>query len=1063
MAQRTIEKADGSKVRQFVDDSGKVVSEQKISKSGKHSSWKIIDPRTGKEASSPDKPPKGFSKGYSSFSHASAGEGKRIEEKRDASGNVLERKVIDKKTGKVLWKDVSGGATGAVLTNVIGKSRRIGGFSSKQIKSIEGRGKDRVTYEEYYQGEPVYKVEEKILKRLASKKLQKKGGNFVEVTPVEKELTVSYFRNGKAVPISSKRLSDREIKGRGDREYVISGLMKLLGKSRKDVEKMVRITKKRAKSPANPKGEITPGDVIEMARATGQGQGKLAEVRGTPEGVYGELTKPQKVSMHLSTLLSPKFVPYVTSLAPGGVTPQEVVVGNIKLSEPPSDKEIREFHNQRSKAIELYNKNRIPAHLATVFSPRAFTYLSSAVIPGGLTPRDVAIENLRRYSVEPARTGRKQKFLPYLLRSPAFQIPAFFAGGAVLGSTASPVVGKVAQIPGVVSLASSRLVRYGIPAVMMGQITSHAYSEYALNVQSGMPKTEAIERVAGKYGKEVANIVAVGVGLETGLKAGFPFKRKTLKTAEGRTFANALVLEYSEPRGAVKLLGKVDDIPAKELAGYEVGGSPFESKTVRRILEKGLPEEELFKLDFHQKYGGKLKGIPSQFVDPQVIREGTELLSNKAVKETLDIIKKEPHLVYGSQAGKTMYPGLLGRRAIHDIDIMIYKNADDVLKVAEKVNKRLNSLGYKTVLESGSSTHSTGAYKIYIEKPNGRYGKALEIFSKEASYGAGVPEGGWGFRYGLEPKKVKGVSAMSPGEHMLRKGGSILQVTEGGFAPAEHRMKDIVDYILTAKGQIASMEARPLMSVTRGKIIKSMKKDLKKLQKAWGVTDEMLEQGQFILGANIPSTSGVRGSYAVLPPTPSGLLTRPSSPGVSQRYSMPRASRLSSSSVPSRVSARDIYRRLASAQRNYLARGRPSRPSRASMRLNYRGSYGLRQRPSRPSAPSRPSRPSMPRTRSRPSRPSRPSPSVFDFLFSRPSRPSRSRPSKGSPSGSSPPSSPSVPPYYYYLFSQAPFRPFGRAPPVALRRRRLGRTYDKEYIAERERARRLFLSLFRRY
>jgi len=1025
MVLQTIVKPDGTKIRQTVDEQGNVTATQEITKEGEYKPWKIIDKRTGKPAGSPDKPPKGYGKGYASFEHAVAGSGKKVKYQYDDKGKLKERIVIDKQTGRILWKDVAGGATGAVMTNVIGKSRRIGGITAKDIKSVMATGKESAFYEEYEQGKPKYKVEQKVIKRLATKRLQNKRGEFVEVTPVEKEIKFTIFRNGREIPVETRRMADKEIGGRGSREYIISGLMKLLGKPRKEVEKMVRITKERAKKqPRNPTGEITPADVIATAQSIAMAKEQPGvQITPTKEGVYKGLTKAQKVAMHLSTLLSPKFMEYVKSLAPGGITPEEVVIKGMQLGRPPTEKEIIEMARQKKKAYEIYQKHKLPAHLATIFSPQAFDYIVSGAVPGGRTTRDVAIENIRRYSVEPARTGRKQKFMPYLIRSPAFQIPALYAGGAIIGSVGSPVVGAMVKSQKVAKVASSGLLRYGLPASMVAMTAPGAYLEYSFNVQSGMSKREALERVGAKFGKEAMTMLAFGMGLEKGLKAGFPVKRKKLKTPSGKTFVNALVLEYGEPRGAMKLLGKIDDVLPEELIGYEVGSSPFEAKTVRKILSRNLPEDELFKLQFHQEYGGRLKGVKSKFTDPGLIKYGTERLSSEAVEETLKIIKKEPHLIYGSQAGRAMYPERLGRRAIHDIDIMVFKNADEVLAMTQKIQKKLDDLGYITEIHEPRP----GAFKIYTKQPDGSMGKALEIFSHETSYGTGVPEGGWGYKYGLKPQRLHGIKTMSPGEHFLRKGGSILRIGEKGFAPEAHRMKDIVDYILTAEGQIASMEASPLTSVIQAKMIKKMKRDLKRLQKAWGVTDEMLAQGQYIIGANLPGMTTPRPSLPLAPPTLVNRFSRPLSK--EPRYKMTRASRMASD--PIYGSPTEIYRRLAMAQRSYKKMAKPSPPSRASRaRRRSMPSYPFMPMPSYPSAPSR-QRPSY--SASRPSMPSY----MVESKPSYPSRPSSKRSKPPFPSAPKPsaPSFPSMPSYYYNLFSPRLPPIFARPPPMALKKR----------------------------
>jgi len=324
------------------------------------------------------------------------------------------------------------------------------------------------------------------------------------------------------------------------------------------------------------------------------------------------------------------------------------------------------------------------------------------------------------------------------------------------------------------------------------------------------------------------------------------------------------------------------------LEGGWVPYTPLETKIVSKSLgQLGYSPEETQKILLTWQEAMFVKGLKppylaeriltaEHFADPERARE--------IILEWEKAWRPKIEQFYGSAtAYAQMPPEALVERGIgiHDYDIMmktIGESVDDLLG-------RLKAAGETVWISPKTPT--------LIETPMGH---AVDIHSFAEALGYKVPEGAWGITYQQPPVKIGEIEAMSLGEFSTRKMGSILTLRPEGAYPELHRMKDITDFLISAK-------------YLRG----AETQTLKQLQQLWGISPEAIAKSTislppYVAGPpSIPSTpmaltSLLAPSFISPPKSVSKMLSLPSFPSLpsSLRYQISAPPSISMPSFPSK-------------------------------------------------------------------------------------------------------------------------------------------------------------------
>lgn len=423
-----------------------------------------------------------------------------------------------------------------------------------------------------------------------------------------------------------------------------------------------------------------------------------------------------------------------------------------------------------------------------------------------------------------------------------------------------------------ISFASSTITAPVIAAgSFSGKALTKAFSDWGIGFGLVYPATEreVYERTGSREAASLAGLVTAGAYM--GFTEILPKKIYTPKlvevtapTTEGKETPIWRGVSLEKAEKSIPIIGKTK-------AGIRIGTpkdiridlEPFAKTpkqlagaTETKIYRSNLPYTpiELEKFDLMVSEMAAGKGEYSAFLEKKggwessqrKLPESIPRLSEKGTTVTYEAIKKEGAELYGSVSSLPQMPKAevakqygIELREPHDFDVQLGKD----LKATEKWVQGLTT----NIREAGADiVRVNPKEKTVIEawqKTDAKWMKTHDIHAYDT--GEGVPEKGLGFEFYRTPEKVSGVRLMALPESMLRKGSASMLVTEKGFYPEPHRIKDVGDFLNLRKTQI-------LGEKMRGVDVSISEQRIGKLEKIW--------KSQKMLGFDIQPYKGESGS-----------------------------------------------------------------------------------------------------------------------------------------------------------------------------------------------------------
>lgn len=243
--------------------------------------------------------------------------------------------------------------------------------------------------------------------------------------------------------------------------------------------------------------------------------------------------------------------------------------------------------------------------------------------------------------------------------------------------------------------------------------------------------------------------------------------------------------------------GQVQQI---DLTGYTPGTSRTEARFAQNIADQIYPSTEARKSRLITDLISSTE-ITRSLERGRLFPEQTRSLSKEGTQNVLKFARKEDALAYGSFTAEPQLPkgeslGILrgtpkGEPVAGDIDLQL-KWGDTITQ--QKTQKLLGTLSKTDIVRISPESPS-----LIESKVGGKWIHAVDVHSIDAPLDADIPmEGAWGFRFDKSPNlRIEGVKSMALSETRTRKAASILTFREEGFAPEQHRLKDIPDFITT--------------------------------------------------------------------------------------------------------------------------------------------------------------------------------------------------------------------------------------------------------------------------
>jgi len=239
----------------------------------------------------------------------------------------------------------------------------------------------------------------------------------------------------------------------------------------------------------------------------------------------------------------------------------------------------------------------------------------------------------------------------------------------------------------------------------------------------------------------------------------------------------------------------------------DIAGKKFKSLEVRKgelSIELGKSLLGLTGKGRKSPFDVRIRNIADSF-SRNPIFERTKTLPKEAVQDVIAWGKKQKGTVYfGSWTAEQQLPsGALrrgrgikkGEPVAGDIDINIGITTKEAIPKIKSLVETLQNRGVKARVAKGKPT------LVEVMGKEGQWHHALDIKTTDmgvGEVGSKLTEGAYGITFHQSPVKIKGLKMMKISEFGVRKMSSSLGMTDTGFSPKPHRMKDIPDFLVTS-------------------------------------------------------------------------------------------------------------------------------------------------------------------------------------------------------------------------------------------------------------------------